>query len=77
MNLQICPRCHLQGLEELETHSHCIACGFSPTASEDLDQWRRLEYRRPRISRGRPQHDSDLSDGGLSIPRHFLVGRVL
>lgn len=41
-----CPRCGMNSLEHLATHSHCWECGYSPEYELEAAAWREMEFHR-------------------------------
>lgn len=77
MRLQICPRCRLQALEELLTHSHCIACEYSPERNPDIGKWAALEYRQHKFHAQRRDDYFPSGNGEEYIPLHLRMSRPL
>lgn len=52
MILSNCPRCGVQSVEHLRSHAYCMECNFFEGDNSALNEWHRLEYRQPRMSKG-------------------------
>lgn len=55
MTYNPCPRCGTRSYENLATHSYCLDCNYFPEQTA-YDQWRKLEFRKPKISLRPTEH---------------------